>query len=279
MVYWILRLGFSLFILCFTKPTAGRTDSWHMQDQCGRSLEAYGGTLHFDATKLRKGFCQVKIVGLGDIDTMLSIFFTSFNITDNACMENITMEEPGMENVYRTPYSTNGLFQSFCKDTGYMNANSMYTTDHNSLLLKYSSNQKLAAMDMQFTIKFTAFTSRFKGCREDELTNDMFSCPTGRCVHSSLLCADLNPCGDNKDCNITGGVTLHQGEEKGLHYVKFVVITVVTVFAMFVLIQITLIVRNEHNMCLRKPHSSTRHIEAELMPMTNGHSVIEVQKS
>jgi hypothetical protein len=66
-----------------------------MSQQCGRRLESYGGTLNFDASRMRDRFCQVEIVGKGASDTMLSLFFTSFNISDDSCMENLTIEEPG----------------------------------------------------------------------------------------------------------------------------------------------------------------------------------------
>lgn len=79
-----------------------------MQEQCGRTLEAYGGTIDFDASRLRRGFCQVKIIGRGAEDTMLSIFFTSFNISSVSCLENITMEETGMAHEYKTAYSSQG---------------------------------------------------------------------------------------------------------------------------------------------------------------------------
>lgn len=79
-----------------------------MQEQCGRTLEAYGGTIHFDASRLRRGFCQVKIIGRGAEDTMLSIFFTSFNTSGVSCLENITMEETGMDHEYKTAYSSQG---------------------------------------------------------------------------------------------------------------------------------------------------------------------------
>ena len=66
-----------------------------MNQQCGRTLESYGGTLHFNAAWMKDSYCQVKIVGKGASDTMLSLFFTSFNVSDDSCMENLTVEEPG----------------------------------------------------------------------------------------------------------------------------------------------------------------------------------------
>ncbi|XP_045193121.2 uncharacterized protein LOC123549258 [Mercenaria mercenaria] len=272
MVDWKLRFCFSLFILCYTKETTGTVESWDMQQQCGRTLESYGGTLHFDATMLRNSFCQVKIVGKGAADTMLSLFFTSFNVTGDSCMENVTIEEPGaVQQTYELGNIPNGLYQSFCRNTGYMNQNSIYTTFHESLILKYSSRQKEAAKNMKFTLKFSSFTSRFKGCTKEEAEEGMFSCPTGRCVHSSLLCGDLNPCGDNRDCNSTEAILEQNRDDKGVNYVKFLVVTIVVLFAIFALIQITLIVRNENKCTHTRKYQQKEQLQAELMPMTNGH--------
>lgn len=74
----------------------------------------------------------------------------------------------------------------------------------------------------------------------------------------------MNPCGDNRGCNSTEGATSHKDEAGGLNYVKFLVITVVVLFAMFALIQITLIVRNENKMC-SGTYKQKEHLEAELV--------------
>lgn len=250
--------------------TVGKVQSWNMHEKCGETLQSYGGVIHFDATKLRRSYCQITIAGRGPEDTMISMFFTSFNVTNEECLANVTIQEPGMQEEYLIPFSPQGLYTSICKSNEYLNEYSLYTTDHNKLLVKYSTKRDSIISDMKFSIKFSSFISRIEGCSEEELASDMFSCYTGRCVHKSLLCENLNACGDYRDCNVTSATFLHKSKDGGFNYVTFIVVVIVVVFAMFALIQITLIARNKHTMCQPKKRTNRPHIEAELMPM-NGH--------
>ena len=90
----------------------------------------------------------------------------------------------------------------------------------------------------------------------------MYSCHTGRCVHKSVVCEDLNPCGDQMDCVDTEGRGSDK-EDQGFSFIKFVIITVVMVFGIFAIIQVCLIVRNEHGVCTTSEQTAT--IDAEFV--------------
>lgn len=79
----------------------------------------------------------------------------------------------------------------------------------------------------------------------------MVSCEQGgRCIHKSLLCKNLNPCGNNLDCyNSSHTSGTKEEEEGGLGFGLVMIILVVIVVVLFVIIQVFLILRNEHKLC------------------------------
>ncbi|KAL4234239.1 hypothetical protein ACF0H5_005890 [Mactra antiquata] len=265
--------------LCFSTiqgENKNVADTWNIQDQCGRELHSYGGVLNFDAMRLRQQHCTVTIVGKGVNNTMISLYFTTFNVSDG-CHANITIKEPNAKPNPISPFNSRGLYQKFCRSNHYLNENVMYTTDHNILTISFDGGR--SPSDLMFTLKFAAFIG-VRGC--DLEAPGMFSCPSGRCVHTDVLCKDLNPCGDGRDCNVTSVPRSYNEEKKGLHYINFVIIFAVVLFAVFALIQITLIIRNEQPVCYRHDKkirlngdTTKVRIEAELMPMKSNGRVDE----
>jgi len=96
-----------------------------------------------------------------------------------------------------------------------------------------------------------------KGCTTSEIEeHGMFSCTTGRCVHNTLVCQDLNPCGDFTDCGGSGfplGAADGNGaDDKAAKSPSFVVITLIVVgvvFGLFALIQIILVLKHQQQKC------------------------------
>lgn len=79
----------------------------------------------------------------------------------------------------------------------------------------------------------------------------MVSCNTGgRCVHKSLLCKNLNPCGNNRDCS--NSTFTDRNREEGKGGISFGVVLIVIgaiVVGLFIIIQVSLVVRNENKLC------------------------------
>ena len=79
----------------------------------------------------------------------------------------------------------------------------------------------------------------------------MVTCKRGnRCVHKSVVCKKLNPCGNNVDCfdvNLAAGSEQESGG--GLGFGIVMIILIVVVVTLFLIIQVFLILRNEHKLC------------------------------
>lgn len=241
-----------LLVVPFFHKAIG-VEQWKLHQLCGTNLKAFGGILEFDAQKLSANECRLTITGRGPNNTQLAVFFTIFTASED-CDGNITLNEP------RPNYNSDipGLLESFCNNDPWV-GNTEYSTQSNVLEIKYTkrSNSKRV---FNFTMVVTSFTQRLMGCTMDEKINqDMVTCRSKRCVHKSLLCADLNPCGDNSDCT-NSTEELLAVERSRVNYVSAIIVIVVVVFALFAVIQVYLIMRNRHVKCsCRKNGSQIRY--------------------
>ncbi|WAR13301.1 hypothetical protein MAR_027481 [Mya arenaria] len=252
--------GCLLFVLCCFFYTEGneKSQKWSMQDWCGQQLEAHGGELHFDSQVSGGRACALELVGLGPVDTMWSIYFSAFNVT-GSCAANVTIKEPGAT-PFVSGHDKRGLYASFCQSEKGLTSYTMFTTVGNRLLVEFTPNTAHSlyralprASTVKFTLSMAAFTIRPHGCTElgDADGGSLYSCKTGRCVHESVVCQDLNPCGDFSDCDKEGHAA-SQGptggevgtEEQGTGFVTVALVVVGVVFGMFALIQIMLVLSN-----------------------------------
>lgn len=272
-----------VFILIVVKAVeeVKASDSWELHRYCNRQVLTYGGVLTFDSNKLAGSFCQLTLMANGTGTTALSVYFTDFDVTPG-CPANFTLIEDTSYTTIRTDPPA-GLHQTFCKNDPYLNENLMYTTNgpHLSLVYKKADSTTHPGAPkprMTFTLKITTFKAGVIGCSEQEEEHEnMITCLTGRCIHRSLLCKELNPCGDWSDCtNSTGPVVTAAHEDSGGFYIRYLVLVFVAIFLLFASIQVCLLVRRRRlNPCHKKASSKPRaRLQAEHIQIGNNFEVV-----
>ncbi|KAH3768705.1 uncharacterized protein LOC127845568 [Dreissena polymorpha] len=247
-----------IFIQCFV---VAAFDQYRLSDVCSQRISTFGGELSFDSDLAPGGQpCEVELVGVGPTDTMWSLYFQTFEVSGvqgTGCRANVTIKEPGAGPVIFGVKT--GLYATFCSHDNRLDGNTMFTTLGNRIQVvftpvspgrqgTYRQYDQPDTSRIVFQMKLSTFVIRRTGCSSQEVDTGMMTCKSGRCVHESLVCHDLNPCGDFGDCGDSSGEPSNlagKEERSGASFLTVTLIVVGVVFGLFALLQIALILRKK----------------------------------